>query len=109
MNRRSTRGSRPVRSKIVQGKPIRVGERELVPVVRVTAFGRRKAFLGSNRMEAQGWTTVSLRPIAVIERNDTGERLIRIPDRTTQLMGGLLLAAFVIPLLLAVAARLVRK
>jgi hypothetical protein len=47
--------------------------------------------------------------VAIIERSQGGERRIRIPDRTAQLIGGLSLAAFIIPLLLALAVRLMRK
>ena len=94
---------------IVRGEPIRVGERELVPVVRVTTRARRQAFVGSDRLAGRGWSFVSLRPVAIVERSEMGERHIPIPDRTTQMLGGLLLAAFVIPLLLAVAVRLARK
>jgi uncharacterized spore protein YtfJ len=109
MDRRAERQRGPVASRIVAGEPIRVGERELVPVVRVTTYARRRAFVGSDRLAGQGAAFVSLRPVAIIERSQGGERRIRIPDRTAQLIGGLSLAAFIIPLLLALAVRLMRK
>jgi hypothetical protein len=50
-----------------------------------------------------------MRPVAILERDEAGERRIPIEDKTAQALGGLLLAALVIPLLLALAVRLVRK
>jgi len=92
----------------VEGAPIRVGERKLVPVVRVTRRVRRRALVGSDRVAAQGQGFVHLRPVAIVERSAAGERRIPIHDRTTQMLSGLLLAAFIIPLLLGVAVRLAR-
>jgi hypothetical protein len=109
MDRRTDRQSGPIASRIVIGEPVHVGGRELLPVVRVTTHGRRRAFIGSDRVTGQGRVLVSMRPLAVIERSQMGERQIRIPDRTAQLVGGLCLAAFIIPLLLALAVRLMRK
>jgi hypothetical protein len=109
MDKRAERKRGPAASRVVAGEPIRVGERELVPIVRVTTYARRRAFVGSDRLAGQGGVLVSLCPVAVIERSQRGERRIRIPDRTTQLIGGLSLAAFIIPLLLALAVRLMRK
>jgi len=96
-------------TEVVEGKPIRLGERELVPVVRVTSHVRRRAFVGSDRVSAQGWGFVRMRPVAILERDEAGERRIPIEDKTAQALGGLLLAAFIIPLLLALAVRLARK
>jgi len=96
-------------SEIVEGKPIRVGEHELVPVVRVTAYARRRAFIGSDRLAGEGRGFVHMRAVAIVERNEAGERRIPIQDKTAQALSGLLLAAFIIPLLLAVAVRLTRK
>ena len=96
-------------TEVVKGKPIRLGERELVPVVRVTSRVRRRAFVGSGRVSAQGWGFVRMQPVAILERDEAGERRIPIEDKTAQALGGLLLAAFIIPLLLALAVRLARK
>jgi uncharacterized spore protein YtfJ len=99
----------PLATKIIEGEPIHIGERELVPVTRVTTYARRRAFVGSDQLSGQGWGFVQLRPIAVLERSKAGERCIPIRDKTTQMLGGLLLVAFIIPLLLAVAMHLERK
>ena len=93
---------------IVEGKPIRVGGRELVPIVRVETGMYRRAFVGSDGLAGHGLGSVTMQPVAILERSDVGERRIAIPDRTAQLLGGLLLAGLVIPLLLSVAARLAR-
>ena len=99
----------PLVTKIIEGEPIRVGERELVPLLRVTTYARRRAFVGFDRLAGQGGGFVHLRPVAVLERHKGRERRIPIKDQTAQALSGLLLAAFIIPLLLAVAVRLVRK
>ena len=109
MNKQAIGKRGPLMTEVVEGKPIRLGERELVPVVRVTSHVRRRAFVGSDRVGAQGWGFVRMRPVAILERDEAGERRIPIQDKTNQVLGGLLLAAFIIPLLLALAVRLARK
>ena len=95
--------------KVVEGEPIHVEGREFVPVVRVETYVRRHALIGANRLTGQGEYAVSMRPVALVERDEEGEHRFPIPDRTKQLLGGLLLAALVIPLLMAVAVRATRK
>ncbi len=95
-------------SEVVEGKPIHVGGRELLPVVRVTTHGRRRATVGPDRLAGQGWGFVRLQPIAILVRRERGEHRVPIRDRTAEVLGGLLLAAFIIPLLLGVAVRLAR-
>jgi hypothetical protein len=94
--------------RVVEGKPIRAGERELVPLVRVEARVRRQAFVGNDRLAGQGRGYVCMHPVAILERSAAGERRIPIQDCTAQAVGGLLLAAFVIPLLLALAVNLAK-
>ena len=108
MDGREDRERGPGVSEVVQGEPVQVGDRELVPLVRVTTHLRRRAFVGTDRTSGDGWGFVRLRPVAILERSETGERRLSIPDRTAQALGGFLLAAFIIPLLLAVAVRLAR-
>ena len=95
-------------TRTVEGEPIRVGESELVPVVRVTTGGQRKAYVGSHQVTGGGWGFVRLRPIAILERSAAGERYIPVRDRTAQMLSGLLLAALLIPVLVALAVRLAR-
>jgi hypothetical protein len=95
--------------KTIEGRPTRVGERELVPVVRVESDVRRRAFVGASGLAGEGSGFVHMRPVAILERDEAGERCIPIPDRTAQLLGGLLLAALVIPALLLLAERIARR
>jgi hypothetical protein len=109
MDGRATRKRRPLTIEVVEGEPIRVGERELVPLVRVTTYGRRRAFVGTDRLAGQVWGFVRMRPVAILERGGAGERRLPVQDKTVQAISGFLLAAFIIPLLLAVAVRMARK
>jgi len=93
----------------VEGRSIRLGERELVPVVRVEADVRRRAFVGARGLASEGSGFVHMRPVAILERSEAGERRIPIPDRTVQSLGGLLLAALVIPALMLLAELIARK
>jgi hypothetical protein len=94
---------------IVEGKPVRVADRELVPVVRVETDVQRRAFVGSSGVAGEGAGFVHLRPIAILERSGVGERRIPVQDRTTQWLGGLLLAALVVPALMIIAERIARR
>jgi hypothetical protein len=108
MDERANGTQDPLVSEVIEGKPIYVGGRELVPVVRVTTHGRRRATVGTDGLAGQGWGFVRLQPIAILERSESGEERVAIRDRTAEVLGGLLLAAFIIPLLLGVAVRLAR-
>jgi len=96
-------------TEVIEGKPLCVEGRELVPLVRVTSRARRRAFVGSDRLAGRGWGFVAMRPIAILERSEAGECRIPIQDKTAQVLCGLLLAALVIPLLLALAVYLARR
>jgi uncharacterized spore protein YtfJ len=109
MSEQAVQRRHPVASEVVEGEPIRVEGRELVPLVRMTTRAQRRALVGTERVSGGGWSAVRLRPIAVLERTEEGERRIPIRNRTAQALSGFLLAAFIIPLLLAVAVRLARK
>jgi uncharacterized spore protein YtfJ len=96
-------------SEIIEGEPIRVGEREIVPVVRVTSHDGRRAHVGSHQAGGYGWGFVQLTPIAILERSPAGEHRLPIQDQTAQALGRLLLAACIIPLLLGVLVSVARK
>jgi uncharacterized spore protein YtfJ len=93
----------------IEGRPVQVGDRELVPVVRVETDLRRRAFVGASGLAGEGAGFVHMRPVAILERSEKGERRIPIHDRTAQLLGGLLLAALVISALMLLAERIARK
>jgi hypothetical protein len=97
-------------SEIVRGRPVRFGRSELVPVVWIESVVERRALVGDGRLSGGGLGFVHLKPIAILERRDGGsERCIPIRDRTTQLIGGLLLVALIVPLLMLVAVRVARS
>ena len=108
MSKQAVEKRGPLMRGVVEGKPIRVAGRELVPVVRLTTHARRRASVGTDRLTGQGWGFVHMQPVAILERDEAGERRIPIQDKTPQVLSGLLLVAFIIPLLLAVAVRLTR-
>jgi hypothetical protein len=80
----------------------------LVPLVRIEAHARRRAFLGGGGVAGEACYSVHLRPIAILEKGPAGERRIPIRPWTKHSLGGLILAALVIPLLMATAVRLAR-
>jgi hypothetical protein len=109
MMNEKAKAQHPLTTEMVEGEPIQIGERELVPLVRVTTYARRQARVGADDLAGLGWGFVQMRPVAVLERTDRGERRMPIRDKTAQAMSGLLLAAVIVPLLLMLAARLVRR
>ncbi len=109
MDEKAAETRHPLKTHIVEGEPIQIGERELVPLVRVTTYARRQAHVGTGNVAGQGWGFVQMRPVAILERSSRGERRLPIRDGTAQAMSGLLLAAVIIPLLLMLATRLVRR
>ena len=109
MDKRATETRHPLKTHIVAGEPIQVGERELVPLVRVTTYARRQVRVGADDVDGRGRGFVHMHPVAILERSDRGERRMPIRDKTAQAVSGLLLAAVIIPLFLMLAARLVRR
>jgi len=91
---------------IIKGEPIRVGARELVPVVRVTRRVERRAYVGADGVAGQGRGFVRLHPVAVVERSTTGERRFALRDRTVHTLIGLFLIALLVPLLAMVIVRI---
>jgi uncharacterized spore protein YtfJ len=108
MNRQVIEKQGPLMTEMIEGEPIRVGGRELTPLVRVTSRVQRQALVGSDRLTGQGWGFVRMQPVALLERSKEGERRISIQDETAQTLDRLFLAALVIPLL-ALIVLLARK
>jgi hypothetical protein len=97
-------------SEIVEGRPVRFGQRELVPVVRVESIVQRQALVSDKGLMGGGLGFVHLKPIAVLERCDGEEgRRIRIPGGTAQLIGISLLIGLAIPLLILMVVRVARR
>ena len=95
-----------IHRRIVQGEPIRVGQREVVPEVQVTSWLQRRAVIGTHRSSGWGVGSVSIRPLALVERGPMGTRRIPIRDETTRMLVGLAAGAVFVWFLAEVAVRL---
>jgi hypothetical protein len=81
-----------IRRRIIQGDPIRVGQKQVVPEAQVTWWMQRRATIGMNSVWSWGAGAVNIEPRALIERDLTGdrrERRVPIRDETARLLIGL--------------------
>ena len=103
------RSRRPLVTEIVEGDPIQVDGGELVPIVRMTRYGRRRALIADEKIAGQGQHFVSLRPVAILdERRPEAQRVI-IYDETERAIKQLLLVALMVPLVAALLIYLWRR
>ena len=94
-----------LRRETLQGQPLQVGDREIVPEAEVWSFQAEQIGLKENGATGGGaWWSWS-RPTALIERGPGGERRVRITDMNLQLEIVLIVAAVVLPVLLTIFAR----
>jgi uncharacterized spore protein YtfJ len=96
-------------TELVVGDPIRVGGRELVPLVRVTSRVRRRAFVGGDGVGGGGRGFVYMRPVAFLDRSEAGERSVNIPSATAHAHLWLLSAFVVVPLVAVLLIALSRR
>jgi hypothetical protein len=90
---------------IVQGSPLWVGGREIVPEAEVWSFQSKQFGLKGNDASGGGaWWSWS-RPTALIEHGPEGVRRVRINDVNLQLEIALISAAIVLPLVLTIFTR----
>jgi uncharacterized spore protein YtfJ len=89
---------RALRIETVRGDPISAGDRELIPIVRVVAFGKASATVGAKQVGGQGRGFAWIKPLAVLEVTEDGERRIELEDGTAAAMRGILAAAISIGL-----------
>ncbi len=94
---------------IIEGEPIQVAGRTLVPVVRVRHVVRRMAVVGQDRVAGYGWSGTHLKPIAIIERSPEGERRIPIADQAERTRFLSLVIALLAPLITLLTALAVRQ
>jgi uncharacterized spore protein YtfJ len=73
----------PLQVKTVHGEPIRVGDRTLIPVVRVVSFGRARATIGKRGYGGWGMGFAWVRPVAMLVDMPHGQERIRIVDGTS--------------------------
>ncbi len=83
-------------AEIRQGEPIRVGQQELIPFVRVANRVRRSAFLGDEEVAGSGLACVDMRPVAVLRGGEDGEKHVLIRDETAATVRQLLVMAVLI-------------
>jgi uncharacterized spore protein YtfJ len=96
------------RVKTVQGQPYFVGGRKLVPIVRIVAFGKARATVGTHRIGGWGSGFVWIKPLALVVETPEGERRIAVTDGTATAMRGLLSVAAMITLSLVAIRCLAR-
>lgn len=98
----------PWATKLVNGQPIKVGQRELIPVVRMRSIMRREVTFGTKASRGRGGGLVWLQPVAVIVRQPDGsdEQYVTIPDETGTAIEGMLMAALALPALYLLVASL---
>ena len=93
------------RRETIQGQPLQVGDRVIVPEAEVWSFQAKQIGLKENGAAGGGaWWSWS-RPTALIERGPGGERRVRINDMNLQLEIMLIVAAIVLPVLLTIFTR----
>ena len=97
-----------IQRRTIQGAPIRVGQKEIVPEAQVTWWLRRRAMIRMDGASGWGAGVVSIRPTALVERGPSGEGRVPIRDETTRLLIGLLAGAVFIWFLAEIAVRLAR-
>jgi hypothetical protein len=95
-----------IHRRILQGEPIRVGQREIVPEAQVTWLMRRSGTVEMNGTSGRGGGWVSIKPKALIERGPGFTRSIPIRDETSRLLLGLAAGAVFVLFLAQIAERL---
>ena len=102
----------PWLTELVEGDPIRVEGRELVPMVRVTSRMQRRASLCDERVSGRGHGFIYMRPVAILDEGANGQGPQEhhpIRNGTARLVGWMALAAFLIPWLATLLVYLSRK
>jgi hypothetical protein len=90
----------PWKTELIKGEPIQVGQRQLIPVVRMRSTVRRQVTFGTQESSGGGGGLVWLQPVAVIERRPDGsEGHIPIIDASGMAIKGMLIGALALPLL----------
>lgn len=102
----------PWLTELVEGDPLQVAGRELVPLVRLTSRVRRRASLYSDGVDGQGYGFVHMRPVAILDKGESeqiNQEHHQIRDETARAIGWLALVALVIPWLAALLDYLSRR
>ncbi len=109
--RRARTQKGPRQTELVEGDPLPIEGRELVPLVRVTRRVQRRASIYSDGVNAQVLGLVHLRPIAILDREEDGRVHERhqIRNGTARAIGRLALAALLISCLATMLIYLGRR
>lgn len=102
----------PWQTELVEGDPLPVAGRELVPLVRVTRFVQRRASLSGNGIAGEGYGLVHMRPVAILDRGENGQRVQerrQIRNETARVIGLLTLTALLVPPLAVLLIHLLRR
>jgi hypothetical protein len=106
-NRRPERG--PLLTEVVEGNPLQIAGREVVPLVRLRGRMRRRASLRGDDVGGQGYGFIDIRPVALVDRRDGDEAYLRIPNGTVRAIGWRLLVALIVPWLAILLVQLSRQ
>lgn len=97
-----------VESEVVEGRAIRVGDRQLVPVVRRTVGVWRRATIAGG-VSARGGAFVRLQPVGLIERGEGEGRFVPLPDPTRAALLGMAVVGAVVAAVACVAGWLASR
>jgi len=101
------REATPWRTDILEGDSYHIGQRELIPLVKVRSIIRRQVTFGTQSSSGYGGGLVWLKPVAVIERKPDGsEHRIAVIDETGTVIKGMLIGALTLPIIYAIVAGL---
>jgi len=100
---------RALRIRTVRGEPISAGGRELIPVARVVSFGKASATVGSEQIAGSGGGFSWIKPLAVLEVTDAGERRVDLRGESAEAIRGMLAYAVAIGLVCTAIRWLVRQ
>jgi len=104
-----TTQKRPLLTEIIEGEPLHIEGRELVPLVRVTSLVKRRASLSGDRIHGRAYGFVRMRPVALLEKMGDKEQRHRIQNGTLRVLSWLVLVALAVPWLAALLIYLWRR
>ena len=97
----------PWQTERIEGDPIQVGRRQLIPVIKVRSLVRRKVTFGTQQSSGHGGGMLWLKPVEVIDRRSDGtEGHTPISDETGATIERMLAGALALPILYLLVASL---
>ena len=95
-----------LRVETVYGEPYEVGGRRLIPVARITSFGKAKATIGTKQVSGWGGGFTQVTPLALVEDTPEGEHRIAVTDGEAQAIRKMVVGSAVMVLLFELIRRL---